>query len=77
VQEKTGIKIWVPLHKRLRKYLAGLPRRGKHILMSPVTGKRYAKRWRSNARGSTRRHDCSGCHLRFSASGEPLRKVWR
>jgi integrase len=43
VQEKTGIKIWVPLHKRLRKYLAALPRRGKHILTSPVTGKRYAK----------------------------------
>ena len=43
VQEKTGVKIWVPLHKRLRKYLTTLPRRGTHILTSPVTGKRYAK----------------------------------
>ena len=43
VQEKTGMKMWVPLHKRLKQYLAALPRRGDHILTSPVTGKRYSK----------------------------------
>jgi hypothetical protein len=43
VQEKTGKKIWVPLHKRLKKYLATLPRSGAHSLISPATGKRYAK----------------------------------
>jgi integrase len=43
VQEKTGIRMWVPLHKRLKQYLAALPRRGDHILTSQVTGKRYSK----------------------------------
>ena len=45
VQEKTGKKIWVPLHKRLKKYLATLPRSGAHILISraPVSGTRSSQ----------------------------------
>jgi integrase len=42
VQEKTGTKLWVPLHERLRKYLATLPRESDYILTSPKGG-RYAK----------------------------------
>lgn len=38
VQEKTGTKVWVPAHKRLRDYLAGLPRESEYILTSPKGG---------------------------------------
>ncbi len=38
VQEKTGTKLWVPMHERLRNYLAGLPRESDFILTSPKGG---------------------------------------
>ncbi len=38
VQEKTGTKLWVPMHERLRKYLAKLPRESAYILTSPKGG---------------------------------------
>ena len=38
VQEKTGTKLWVPMHERLRKHLAGLPRESEFILTSPKGG---------------------------------------
>ena len=38
VQEKTGTKLWVPMHERLRGYLAGLPRESEYILTSPKGG---------------------------------------
>ena len=38
VQEKTGTKLWVPAHLRLRNYLASLPREGEFILTSPKGG---------------------------------------
>lgn len=38
VQEKTGTKLRVPMHERLRKYLAGLPRESDFILTSPKGG---------------------------------------
>lgn len=37
VQEKTGTKIWVYCPKRLRDYLAALPRTGKYILAKNLT----------------------------------------
>lgn len=41
-QEKTGTKLWVPAHVRLRNYLAGLPRESEFILTSPK-GDAYRK----------------------------------
>lgn len=41
VQEKTGEKLWVPAHRRLREHLMSLPREGEYILTSPKGG-RYA-----------------------------------
>ena len=38
VQEKTGTKLWVPAHIRLRNYLAALPRESEFILTSPKGG---------------------------------------
>ena len=38
VQEKTGTKLWVPAHIRLRNYLAALPRESEYILTSPKAG---------------------------------------
>jgi integrase len=38
VQEKTGTKVWVPAHIRLRNYLAALPRESEFILTSPKGG---------------------------------------
>jgi integrase len=38
VQEKTGTKVWVPAHIRLRNYLASLPRESEFILTSPKGG---------------------------------------
>ena len=38
VQEKTGTKLWVPAHIRLRNYLASLPHEGEFILTSPKGG---------------------------------------
>jgi integrase len=38
VQEKTGTKVWVPAHRRLRAYLATLLREGDYILTSPKGG---------------------------------------
>lgn len=37
VQEKTGEKIWVYCPRRLRNYLAALPRKGKYILAKNLT----------------------------------------
>ena len=34
VQEKTGTKVWVPAHIRLRNYLANLPHENEFILTS-------------------------------------------
>jgi integrase len=42
VQEKTGTKLWVPAHVRLRKYLASLPHESDFILTSPK-GRDYRK----------------------------------
>jgi integrase len=47
VQEKTGTKLWVPAHKRLREYLDTLPRGEGTILVSPRGGP-YAKKTISN-----------------------------
>jgi integrase len=38
VQEKTGTKLWVPAHVRLRNFLAALPRESDFILTSPRGG---------------------------------------
>jgi integrase len=38
VQEKTGTKLWVPAHLRLRNYLASLPHECEFILTSPKGG---------------------------------------
>jgi integrase len=38
VQEKTGTKVWVPAHMRLRNYFAALPRESDYILTSPKGG---------------------------------------
>jgi integrase len=38
VQEKTGTKLWVPAHIRLRNYLAALPQESEFILTSPKGG---------------------------------------
>jgi len=38
VQEKTGTKLWVPMHERLRKHLARLPHDSEFILTSPRGG---------------------------------------
>jgi integrase len=38
VQEKTGTKLWVPAHIRLRNYLATVPRESEFILASPKGG---------------------------------------
>jgi integrase len=38
VQEKTGTKVWVPAHIRLRNYLAALPHESEFILTSPKGG---------------------------------------
>jgi integrase len=38
VQEKTGTKVWVPVHKRLYDYLVALAREGEFILTSPKRG---------------------------------------
>jgi integrase len=42
VQEKTGTKLWVPAHIRLRNYLASLPRESEFVLTSPK-GTAYRK----------------------------------
>jgi integrase len=42
VQEKTGTKLWVPAHLRLRNYLTSLPRESEFILTSPK-GDAYRK----------------------------------
>lgn len=38
VQEKTGTRLWVPAHVRLRNYLAGVTRESEFILTSPKGG---------------------------------------
>lgn len=38
MQEKTGTKVWVPAHIRLRNYLANLPHESEFILTSPKGG---------------------------------------
>ncbi len=47
VQEKTGEKIWIYCPRRLRNYLAALPRKGKYILAKNLTqpiGKRSVQK---------------------------------
>jgi integrase len=41
MQEKTGTRVWVPAHKRLRDYLASVPRAGEHVLTSQY-GRKFA-----------------------------------
>lgn len=46
-QEKTGLKIWIYCPDRLQRYLATLPRTGRHILAKNLTepiGKRAAQK---------------------------------
>jgi integrase len=37
-QEKTGTKLWIKAHRRLREYLNSLPRESEYILTSPKGG---------------------------------------
>jgi len=39
VQEKTGTKVWVPAHRRLREHLATMPRESKFIMTAAHGGK--------------------------------------
>ena len=39
VQEKTGTKVWVPAHKRLREYLARVPRASDYIMTTQYGGR--------------------------------------